>query len=122
MIDNKGIGLIKTAIVLLIIVAIIYVGFKFAGVYFAYFSIKDKMKQTAKFDSLEPEEVIVNKIMAKANDLKIPLLEENIHIEKYPGDKIIISITYEDSIRFPYYTHHFKFEPEVEAPMPELER
>ena len=119
MINTKGFGLIKAAIVILIFIAVIYAGFKFAVVYFAYFSMKDRMKQTAKFDSLEPDEVIVNRIMENAKELKISLLEEDIHIEKYPGDKIIIGITYEDSIKFSYYTHRFKFEPAVEAPMPE---
>ena len=119
MINTKGFGLIKAVIVFLIIIVVVYAGFEFASVYFAYFSIKDTMKEAAKFDSLEPNEVIVKKIMDKAKELNMPILEEDIHIEKYPGYRIIIGITYEVSIKFLYYTHRFKFEPAVEAAMPE---
>lgn len=114
-------GLIKTIIVVAILLVVAYVvipsAIKLGRLGYNYLILKDEMKTVAKFKAMETEEVMKKVILEKAKRLGIELWEEDIIVDKYPGEKIVIYVYYETDLVLPFYRHHFEFNPIVEEPL-----
>jgi hypothetical protein len=111
---DRGFGLVKLIIILLLVGVIIFLTYKLGAVGFNYHSFKDEMMTLAKFRGGDEEENLKRSLLIKARRLGIDLWEEDIIIEQYPGEKIIIDVYYEKDLILPFYTHKFKFNPVVE--------
>ena len=112
--ERRAFGLIKLIITLLVVAVIVFLTVKLGAVGFNYHSFKDEMKTLARFRGTDEEENLKRSLIIKARRLGIELWEENIIIEKYPGEKIIIDVYYEKDLILPFYKHRFKFNPVVE--------
>ena len=90
----RGYGLVKLLVVLAIIFIVAYVvvppAIELGRIMFSYASLKDEMRGIAKFKAMEEDEDIRKLVVQKAKALGIELLEEDIIVEKYPGERIVI--------------------------------
>jgi|GEM_PF-2247154 len=118
--DPVGFGLIKAIVVILILVAVAYVvipsAIKVGTVWYHYALLKDEMETVAKFKAMETEEVMKKIVVDKAKKLGIELWEEDVIVDKYPGEKIVIDVYYEQDLVLLLYRRRFKFNPVVEEP------
>ncbi len=111
---NRAFGLIKLIIILFVAGILIFLTYKLGAVGFNYHSFKDEMRTLARFRGMDEEENLKRSLLIKARRLGIDLWEEDIIIEQYPGNKIIIDVYYEKDLILPFYTHRFKFNPVIE--------
>jgi hypothetical protein len=66
---------------------------------------------------MQTEDVIKKVILDKAAGLGIDLWEEDVIVDMYPGEKIVIDVYYEKDLVLPFYTRRFRFNPVVEEPL-----
>jgi hypothetical protein len=115
--NQKGFSVIKALIAVLIVAAIAYVGVKVGSLGFNYHRLKDEMRGVAKYKSMQTEDVIKKVVIDKAAGLGIDLWEEDVVVDMYPGEKIVIDVYYEKDLVLPFYTRRFQFNPVVEEPL-----
>jgi len=110
---QRGAGKLKTIILLLVLVAFVYVGFKIVPAYVDNFELEDAMKTEARFASVNrktPEDVR-NSIYKKIRDLGIPAGPEDIRVDPVGGSGIRITVTYTVVVDLPGYTLRLNFQP-----------
>lgn len=119
--NQRAFGLIKAIVILLVLFLLAYIvipsAIKLGRLGWSYLSLKDEMRAIAKFKVMETEEDMRRLVLEKAKKLGIELWEEDIIIDKYPGEKIVIDVYYEKELVFPFYRHRFSFNPVVEEPL-----
>ncbi len=112
--SQRGDSRIKTLIILLFIVSVIYLGYKFIPVYIDYYRVKNMFASELNTGRDMPVEYIEENVKRKIKELSLPVPEDAVTVEKV--DSIIkIYATYNVVIRFPldYYTE-LTFSPYVE--------
>lgn len=113
--DRTGKGRVGTLLVLLVVSALVYFGVGVAEEYWRYVQFKDEMAQQALVAPSVPDAVIRRRLEAKAEELGLPSEARVIHIERKPGDRIVIWATYEVALELPGYVKIWRFEPRAEA-------
>lgn len=111
---QRGDSRIKTLIILLFIVSIVYLGYKFVPVYIDYYRVKNMFASELNTGRDMPVEYIEGNVKRKVKELSLPVPEDAVTVEKI--DSIIkIYATYNVVITFPldYYTE-LTFSPYVE--------
>lgn len=96
------------------------------GVIVAWEIVPIKMRSVELYEFMEDEaalathgrsvETIKNRILGKAQDLKIPLEKDNLYVERY-GDNIRMRANYTIPAEFPFYTYYWEFEHELDRPL-----
>jgi hypothetical protein len=77
----------------------------------------DYMDEMARFSAgKEPPEEIKKKILARANELRLPLDKEHVSVERV-GDSIRMSVEYTVPVEFPGYTYNWHFQHELNRPI-----
>jgi hypothetical protein len=93
---------IKLVFGILVIVASAYLGFELIPPYFENYQFSDAVKNEATLDSYTPktENDIRAAVLKKAQELDIPITEEQIHVQRsgQMGNGVV-------SIRAPYIVH-----------------
>ncbi|SRR6266700_3938552 len=87
---------------LILIVALIFLGLKFAPVYFGNYSFKDYVEDESRRASYAPSttaDTVRDEVFKKAQDLDIPVTKEQIHVDKGGGGAagiypVVISVDY----------------------------
>jgi hypothetical protein len=115
--NQRGFGLVKAIVTILIIVAVTIVGVELGRLGFAYYSLKDEMRGVAKYKSMETEDLMKKLILDRANSLGIDVWEQDIEIDVYPGEKTVIWVYGQKDLVFPFYRRRFEFEIVVEEPL-----
>ncbi len=90
--SERGEGKFKTILILLVFVAMIFVGFKTIPAYVAEFQLNDKMQETARFGLVQhqTEEQIRDTIYKVIQDLEIPAKPEDIKVD---ASQSLVTIT-----------------------------
>ncbi|MEO8276503.1 MAG: hypothetical protein ABI639_09800 [Thermoanaerobaculia bacterium] len=76
----------------------------------------DFMVEQAKWAGNTPSETIQKRIVAKANDLDLPVDPKMVTTEKN-GDKIRMRAIFDVPLEFPGYTYDWEFDLQVERPI-----
>jgi len=77
----------------------------------------DYMDELARFSAgKEPPEEIKKKILARANELRLPLDKDHVTVER-AGDRIRMSVDYTVPVDFPGYTYMWHFQHELDRPI-----
>ncbi len=72
-------GAIKPIVSILLIVLLVYIGYKFAIPYYKYTTLKSEAKQIARLE-LHNTKRVQNMVFKKAKALKVPIKKEDIHV------------------------------------------
>lgn len=103
-------------VMIIILVAGGYVGFKFGKVYLAKYMFNRKIIEIAGDVSKDPygqtfanERTIVEAVKKAAREFSVDITHDDILIN-LDGKSVTISVTWEGDVVIPAYTHHFVFE------------
>jgi|SRR5579863_1940460 len=94
----------------------ILVAWKVIPVKIASAQLYDFMKEQAKFANNEAPDQIANKILWRAQELRLPLDKEHISVKRI-GDSIKMEAVYTVPIDFPGKTYEMHFDHQVDLPI-----
>jgi hypothetical protein len=106
---------IKMIFGIAVIVAAIYLGFELLPPYFENYEFADAVKNEATLDSYTPKtpDDIRTSVFKKAQELEIPISEEQIHVQRSGGignGMVVIRAPYVVHIDLPGYPLDLHFE------------
>ena len=116
-------GTVKLAIGLLIIVAGVYVGATLIPIYYTNYQFQDVIKTEATLQTYttKPEADIQQTIFKKAQDLDIPLIKDQIKVQRHGTTgtgSLNIQAPYTVHVDLPGYPVDLHFDPSTENKSP----
>jgi len=114
--SESGGSTIKTIITLAFLVAVVYCGFKIIPVYVNSYELQDYIRQQNPFwvTQRASAEAIRNNILAKAQDLNLPLKPDDVKVE-VGGGRTSVQLDYTISVDLKVYTVPLHFTPSAES-------
>jgi hypothetical protein len=113
---------LKLLVALGVIAVGIYVGFQLVPPFFANYQFQDAIQNEAVLQSYsnKSEDEIRSTIYKKAQDLEIPISQDQINVQRMGGGgSLAISVTYTVHVALPYYPLDIQFRPASKsAPIP----
>jgi hypothetical protein len=94
----------------------ILVAWKIIPVKIASAQLYDFMKEQAKFAANEAPDQIANKILWRAQELRLPLDKDHISVKRI-GDSIKMEAIYTVPVEFPGKTYEMHFDHQVDLPI-----
>lgn len=116
--NERGISVIKTLILLTIIFLLGYFATKYIILRAHYQTVKEKVSEQARFAGTTSDQEILEAIVKRGKDVNVYLEKEDISIDRIPGEEITIRLAYTDSIVVPLHTFRFNFEVDETFPLP----
>jgi hypothetical protein len=92
------------------------IGWKTIPVKIATSELYDFMVEQAKWAGSTPPETIEKRILAKAEELALPVDPKKVSAERY-GDNIRMRATFTVPLEFPGYTYNWDFDLQVDRPI-----
>ena len=112
---NRGEGAFGLIVGLLILSGVVVALFKIVPLHVHGNEVRDAMNEAANFGGLKPLEKLRMDVYLKAQDAKVPLQMQDIHVDKN-GQYIVIAARYQQTVSvfacLPPYT--YKFDERVE--------
>ena len=105
---QRGEGQLGCIIGLIILIAASYIAFKMIPVKVRAADLRSEIVDVARSAAMYKEPQIRARIMAKAEELDLPLEPDGLEILRKP-DRIYIEANYVVPVEFPGYTHQWKF-------------
>ena len=119
--NEAGKGKLGCLIVVILLVGIVYVGKSVGTVYWRYYQMQDEVKSQATFAPGLTDKVILERLVAQADTLGLPLGADSWYIKRTTRapKEIEISAAYDDSVVFQAFSWrrvlHFHFTPHARA-------
>jgi hypothetical protein len=111
---NNERGFVKFIFVLLILACIVYVGVKLGIPYYKYSAFKSDAKEFARISVAHTLNRTHTQVYERAQELKIPLNEEDIEVQK-TGTGVRIRTEWSETVDFlGMYQHTFDFSVDIE--------
>ena len=111
---NNESGFIKFILVMLVLACMIYVGVKVGLPYYKHSALKSDAKEIARIGVANRIETTHEQIYERAQELKIPLEEEDIEVQK-TETSVRIETAWSETVDFlGIYQHTFDFTVDVE--------
>jgi hypothetical protein len=115
---RRGASTLGCLFSLLVVVAILYVGFNFAEVYWRYYQYNDSMTQQVRFASHNTDAQISRHLAALADSLGLPAPAGRVLIRR-TDRAISIEAEYSERVQVPLYIREYVrdiyFHPRVEG-------
>ncbi len=105
--------LLRSLVGLLIVGAMVYVGWKMVPPYLAYYQMEEAMDDTARalyVNYAKQESEFREQLMKQARELEVPLTEEKLHIERGQSDYYVWG-EYSVHVDLPFYPVDLQFHP-----------
>lgn len=101
-------GFVKVFLVLCLLVAIVFVGVSFGKPYYRYYMLSSHTRDFLQSDTFNPETIRKN-IMADAEELNVPLDEQDLKVE-VKRKNVTVRATWSETVDFwGYYQKTFDF-------------
>jgi hypothetical protein len=113
---ERGEGNLGCIIWAIVLGLAILVAWKVIPVKIASAQLYDFMKEQAKFAGSATPDQIANKILWRAQELRLPLDKEHIMVKRI-GDTIKMEATYTVPIDFPGKTYEMQFDHQIDLPI-----
>ena len=97
----------------------VYMAIKFVPVYINAYVFEDTLREEARFAAVTrdlTEAQLVNRILAKANDLDLPVSAKELSVRR-TQTQIHIQATYMVPVETPFFTYRWNFRQEGTAPL-----
>ncbi|HUO84979.1 MAG TPA: hypothetical protein VM534_07695 [Thermoanaerobaculia bacterium] len=101
---------------MLILLAAVFVAYKLIPVKVRSSELRQEVVDEAKSAALRTDKQLRANIMSKAEDLDLPLQDQDLIIRRGSG-RISIEAEYVVPVEFPGYTYHWKFDHKAENPL-----
>jgi hypothetical protein len=114
---ERGEGRFGTLFAIVVLVVMVYLGFKFVPVMINSYTFKDFIEEEARFASVRrDDEEIKTRIYKKARELDLPITEEMIFTERTSA-RFDIAVSYTVPIVTPVFTYQYKRDEKVSSPL-----
>jgi len=113
---RHGQGKIGCILWLLAVVAFVTVIWKMVPVKIATAELQDYMVEQAKFAGRASADTLKKRVLARAQELAIPLTAKNLKVTK-TSNRVRMKASYTIPIEFPFYTYYWEFEHDVDRPV-----
>jgi len=106
---------LKALIWTVILVAGLYAGYKLVPVYFANYQLEDKMREIARFATVNnmSEEKVREAVFREVQEREIPVRREDIKVQLSPRG-VTISLSYSVNVDLIVLQRELQFSPSVE--------
>ena len=99
---------------LVVLAAAVYYGIDAGFRYARYFQLKDEMQTVANFATALDDEAIVRRLRAKVDELGLPADARRFRVRRRSRPReIIITTSWPDTVRLPFYNLPVTHRPEV---------
>lgn len=113
---QRGEGQIGCIIGLIILIACGYIAYKMIPVKVRAADLRQEITDIARSAGVYKEPEIRKRILAKAEELNLPLESENLTIERKP-DRVYVEAVYVVPVEFPGYTYQWEFKHIADNPV-----
>lgn len=114
--SQRGEGQLGCIFGLIVLLAAGYVAFKMIPVKVRAVELRDEIVDTARSAGMYKEPQMRKKIMAKAEELELPLEPSDLVVRK-GNNRVYIEATYTVPVEFPGYTYQWTFNHVAENPV-----
>jgi hypothetical protein len=113
---ERGVGFLKTLVVLLILAAAVYIAIKVVPAFVNNFQLEDAMKTEARFAAVgrKPAEEVRDAIYRKVRELGIPARRDDIQVVS-SGVGLRIGLRYTVVVDLPGYQWKLEFNPSADS-------
>jgi hypothetical protein len=103
---------------LLMFVAALYYGVNIGEPFYRYYQYRDAMRSAARFAPTLQDDVLVRRILVKADELNLPPAAHRVRIQRLEQPRrVIISAEYEERVELPFFHRSLVFRPRAEEPL-----
>ena len=113
---ERGEGQLGCIIGLLVFLAAIFVAYKMIPIKVKAAELRQEVVDEAKAAGTRRDPQIRKTILAKAEQLELPLADKDIDIRRNAGT-IFVTVKYTVPVEFPGYTYQWEFEHHAENPI-----
>ena len=106
--SDEGKGSLGNILFLLVVLAMIYFGFKFIPVRVNAFSFFDAMNEEASFAAHRSDKVIRDNLLRFAREKKLPITKEQLEIKREPG-RMTVEADYTVVVDTIFFTYDWRF-------------
>lgn len=117
--SERGAGRAGFFLALALFAVFVYLAIKFVPVYINAYIFEDTLREEARFAAVTrdlTEAQLVNRIVAKAKDLELPVTAKELNVRR-TQTQISIQATYMVPVETPFFTYHWNFRQEASAPL-----
>jgi hypothetical protein len=116
--DDRGAGFVGLVVIVIVLAIIVLVGFKFLMLHVHHRSMKDVVKNRARFAISYSDEAIARDIIHKGWENGIYVAKDSIYIYREPGYRISIQVPFSDTVDLMVKQFYFHFTVDESAPLP----
>jgi hypothetical protein len=109
---DQGKGSLGNILFLLLVLALVYFGFKFIPVRIHAFSFMDAMIEEASFAAHRNDKVIKGNLLRFAREYKLPISKEQIELKREPGRMTVLA-DYTVVVDTIFFTYDWNFKEKV---------
>lgn len=103
---------------LLVFVAALYYGVNIGEPFYRYYQYRDAMRSAARFAPTLSDDVLVRRILVKADELGLPPAAHRITVQRLEQPRrVIIFAEYEERVELPFFHRNLAFRPRAEEPL-----
>jgi hypothetical protein len=114
--DRRGASGLGCLVLLALLVGALYYGVHIGRVYMRFYELQDEMHQQARFASQLTDEAIRQRLLARADSLRIP--SPVFRIDRGGrSSRIKIEGHYTERVELPLFRHTFDLRPRAEEPL-----
>jgi hypothetical protein len=114
--SERGEGRGGCIVALILLLAAVFVAYKMIPVKIKAAELRETVVDEGKSAGMHNDQQIHDLIMAKANELKLPLTDDGLHIVR-EREHIRIEADYTVPIKFPGYVYNWKFHHVADNPV-----
>ncbi len=112
--DQRGFFSITTILLIAVVVAVIFVGISFGRPYVRFNTLRSHTVDLLEMDVKDPADIKAQ-VLKDAEELKVPLAEENIEVTISSMKVIKVTATWSETVNFwDYYKKKLDFNMEVD--------
>lgn len=109
---DEGKGSLGNIVFLLIVLALVYFGFKFIPVRVNTFSFLDAMNEEASFAAHRSDKMIKNNLLRFAREKNLPITKEQIVVKREPG-QMVVNVDYTVVVDTIFFAYDWQFKEKV---------
>ena len=100
--DERGGSKVTALIYVMVAIVVIYAAIKTVPAYMDYYSMEDEVRHQVHLSAINPDTVILSDLKKKAEELGIPLKEEDIALRRDPDGTFVISLKWTVDVDYGY--------------------
>lgn len=113
---QRGEGQLGCVIGLLFLLIAIFIAYKFIPVKVKAADMRQTVVDEAKSGGIHDDALIMKMILAKAEELDLPITKENVEIRRH-ASQIKVEVQYTVPVKFPGFVYQWKFHHTAENPI-----